>query len=99
MPRSNFFQLDSNLGRLRRIAGGKGSDSVAVAEVFSNMTRLRSVLEEERARFQGAVVQMRQKHTIAVQQGMRLSQAVIEVGSPREITQICVIFSLGKSRP
>jgi hypothetical protein len=43
------------------------------------MTRLRGLLEEERVRFKGAMVQMKQKHTVAVKQSMVLGKAVVEV--------------------
>jgi hypothetical protein len=73
-------QLDSSLARLRRVASGKGSDAATVSEVCNNMTRLRGLLEEERVRFKGAMVQMKQKHTVAVKQSMVLGKAVVEVG-------------------
>jgi len=77
-------QVDNNIVRLRRVASEvQGTQSAAVSEVCGNLLRLRSVLEEERLRFQGGMVQMRQKQTASVQQVERMSRAVIKVSDLR----------------
>jgi hypothetical protein len=73
-------QVDSNIARLRRLASElRGPQASALSDICGNLTRLRNVLEEERARFQGSMLLSRGRENQAENLAKKLSKALISV--------------------
>ncbi len=73
-------QVDSNIARLRRLASElRGPQTSALSDICGSLMRLRNVLEEERARFQGGMLLSRGRENQAENLARKLSKALISV--------------------